>query len=688
MEQRGAEAQPCGGTGRSARSGVQATSTAFIGVILVTLGAGAAAAESGGCRPKSDRGAVTAESCFIAGTDYRLVRAHVGNRNGRCGDRPGFATRPAAPNGRRCVPRNSSCRTVPPPFGSPPAQRRGLCPTRRGEPQFVVAVTDGGAVADMVGADRLAAKFEGTRVLCLRERWTLTPLEGGRLQVTGEVVSDPQPPFGLTGVVTSSTADTLLQTLDNLTTRIRSALLLPSGARCAADAAGSAADVGASFAAARTPAGDDAWRRHLGSNDERRLRSLPDGTAHGGGARRGGGAGGDRRRVRRTARRFRSRRGRSGPRPMRGSDGAWRPRARCGADGGRAGECGGGGAPAPRRAADAAARRRGAVDSRGPRPVRPWHPRGSAGRRFVLVRERPGATCLYETEAAAVVARVGPGPVAARAPSVYLGLRLFDVLAAEQLGGGGALPAALPLVLRLEARAIETGYSHLETLDASDRATLEACSAPSASPPPDWRRRSGWRRRAPVRISAARRQTLLGQLNARRSAAPLDFDEAVCVSAMRTPGAHCPACQGVRRRDGAPRGDAPAGGRLRPRPARGAQPRQPAAGTDAGAQGVRRAAGAHLLTLVRGAAHRFCFDLPRAAAATACASTTVTAGSLSRRDRPRQHRAGSDAPRSGAPLVAEYRFEELGHYDYCVTRVLPSGRRQLWQTLPAAGGST
>ena len=87
---------------------------------------------------------------------------------------------------------------------------------------------NGGAVGNMVGDDHLTAQLEGTRILCLRERWTFHPMAGGRLQVTAEVVSDPQPPFGLTGIVTSSTAQTLLETLDNFAVRIRSTPSRPS----------------------------------------------------------------------------------------------------------------------------------------------------------------------------------------------------------------------------------------------------------------------------------------------------------------------------------------------------------------------------------------------------------------------------------------------------------------------------
>ena len=224
MKQRDAEAQPCGGTGGSARSVARAIPTAFIGLMLATLGTGAATAETGGCRPEGERGAATAESCFIAGSDYRLVRARTSV----------FGTVDAAITLFRdpasCTEWQAMCAEEL--FLPDGAVHRSVRHRRSGEGftrRVVVSrnswwrLQDGGVVADLTGDDRLAARFEGTRVLCLRERWTFTPLAGGRLQVTAEVVSDPQPPFGLTGVVTSSTADTLLQTLDNFAVRIRSA---------------------------------------------------------------------------------------------------------------------------------------------------------------------------------------------------------------------------------------------------------------------------------------------------------------------------------------------------------------------------------------------------------------------------------------------------------------------------------
>ena len=310
-----------------------------------------------------------------------------------------------------------------------------------------------------------------------------------------------------------------------------------------------------------------------------------------------------------------------------------------------------------------------------------------AGRRIVLIRERAGAAGLYEEESAAVVARVGPGPVGARVPSIYLELRLFDVVAADQRVGG-ALAQALLLVLRLEERAIETGYSHLETLDSPRRTTLEALFHALREPAPGLApvERRLPAPRSPVRISAARRRTLLGQLNARRAGSPLDFDEAVCGAAMRR-------LERLAQRAKAYGDESARREAMRLLVA--------AAGHDL--HEVRNHANLLLermlapkefdaplartfVTLVRGAAHRFCCDLPPSRGRY---RVRIYRGH-------RHHRYPSEndldytdldltrtAP--GASLVADYRFEELGHYDFCVTREYPSGRRE-WVRDAACSG--
>ncbi|MDE0449037.1 MAG: hypothetical protein OXH96_20415 [Spirochaetaceae bacterium] len=74
----------------------------------------------------------------------------------------------------------------------------------------------GGAVLDVTGADDEATAFGGTRVLCLRERMTLTPAPGGRVRIVHEAVRDPQPPFGIgSAVVTPHTVQIMLEILAN-----------------------------------------------------------------------------------------------------------------------------------------------------------------------------------------------------------------------------------------------------------------------------------------------------------------------------------------------------------------------------------------------------------------------------------------------------------------------------------------
>ena len=170
---------------------------ALIVLMLAAVSAGAARAQATGCRPEGERGAARAESCFIAGTDYRLVRARA-TVYGTLDMAVTLLRDPAS-----CTEWQAMCAEEL--FLRDGAAHRSIRHRRSGEGftrRVVVSRNswwrsqDGGVVADLAGDDHLAARFEGTRVLCLRERWTFTPLAGGRLQVTADVVSDPQPPFG------------------------------------------------------------------------------------------------------------------------------------------------------------------------------------------------------------------------------------------------------------------------------------------------------------------------------------------------------------------------------------------------------------------------------------------------------------------------------------------------------------
>ena len=56
----------------------------------------------------------------------------------------------------------------------------------------------GGVVLDVVGADDLPTDLQGTRLLCLRSRWTIAPADtAGTVDILQQFVSDSQPPLGM-----------------------------------------------------------------------------------------------------------------------------------------------------------------------------------------------------------------------------------------------------------------------------------------------------------------------------------------------------------------------------------------------------------------------------------------------------------------------------------------------------------
>lgn len=52
-------------------------------------------------------------------------------------------------------------------------------------------------VLDVVGDDDLATDLEGTRLLCLRSRWTITASDAGMVEIRQQLVSDSRPPLGM-----------------------------------------------------------------------------------------------------------------------------------------------------------------------------------------------------------------------------------------------------------------------------------------------------------------------------------------------------------------------------------------------------------------------------------------------------------------------------------------------------------
>ncbi|MBP7739068.1 MAG: glycogen/starch synthase [Spirochaetes bacterium] len=83
-------------------------------------------------------------------------------------------------------------------------------------------------------------------------------------------------------------------------------------------------------------------------------------------------------------------------------------------------------------------------------------------RRFVIVKELPGVPTIFHiSPETTVISHVGQGPPWTEIPTIYLGLKIFDALTAEQKRGAGVkLFGAFKLLLMIEERAIQTGYNH------------------------------------------------------------------------------------------------------------------------------------------------------------------------------------------------------------------------------------
>jgi len=83
------------------------------------------------------------------------------------------------------------------------------------------------------------------------------------------------------------------------------------------------------------------------------------------------------------------------------------------------------------------------------------------GRRFIIVKELPDMpTIFHVSNDTTAISHVGQGPPWAEIPSIYLGLKTFDALTAEQKKGGAELFDAFKTLLMIEERAIQTGYNH------------------------------------------------------------------------------------------------------------------------------------------------------------------------------------------------------------------------------------
>ena len=180
----------------------------IVAAVLLALPALAGAA----CTPEVDDGAVMVGSCPIEHTGYRLVVSRT--------------TAPGTVGGAVLLLQEDGERDT----GAGPAHRSVLHEaTGAGLSHRVVVsrrswwrLDGGGVVLDIVGADDLGTGLQGTRVLCLRSRWTVTPAGAGTVAILQETVSDPRPPLGLTGLVTAETSRVMHGMLTDLRRQLAS----------------------------------------------------------------------------------------------------------------------------------------------------------------------------------------------------------------------------------------------------------------------------------------------------------------------------------------------------------------------------------------------------------------------------------------------------------------------------------
>ena len=186
----------------------------IVAAALLALPALAGAA----CTPEVDDGAVTVESCPIEHTGYRLVVSRT-----TAAGTVGGAILLLQEDAERDTGAGAAPRSILNEVTGAGLSHRVVVSRR-----WWSRLHDGGVVLDIVGADDLATDLQGTRVLCLRSRWTITPAvtpagAAGMVTILQETVSDPRPPFGLTGLVTAETSRVMHEMLADLRTQLASA---------------------------------------------------------------------------------------------------------------------------------------------------------------------------------------------------------------------------------------------------------------------------------------------------------------------------------------------------------------------------------------------------------------------------------------------------------------------------------
>jgi hypothetical protein len=166
------------------------------------------------CNTEFERDDVTVETCPIEGTGYSLVR----NRT----------TAPGTVGAVVDLLLTEEERGT----GGAPADRSVLEAATGEGLRLRVSVTrrswwrldDGGVVLDVVGDDDRPTDLEGTRLLCLRSRWTIVPDDAaGMVTILQDFVSDTRPPLGMKRRATQATVQNRHRAIVDLRQRLAGA---------------------------------------------------------------------------------------------------------------------------------------------------------------------------------------------------------------------------------------------------------------------------------------------------------------------------------------------------------------------------------------------------------------------------------------------------------------------------------
>jgi len=155
------------------------------------------------------------------------------------------------------------------------------------------------------------------------------------------------------------------------------------------------------------------------------------------------------------------------------------------------------------------------------------------GRRFILVKERPGSPTIFHISSeTSLLAYLNAGPPEREHPTIYLGLNLLNLVLTGLKEEDDTYYRTLIEVLKIEERAIETGYAHTEALEPSQEVILNQLldriiafsDLYNSLPTPIAGKAKPF--------SAANRKRLLNQLDSRMSGEGAPFDYEVCRNAV------------------------------------------------------------------------------------------------------------------------------------------------------------